>query len=107
MHVLPLAIGVLNVQPDDIVGHVIFVKACIDSLDVCLVAVVPAALVVPDGEVLGQGCAACQPSILGRHLHMPTLTCSHADYPRTVLVKSCLSAPVVLGLLSFTYLAHS
>lgn len=71
MHALPLAISVLNVQPDDIIGHVVFVEAGIDSLDIGLVPVVPAALVVPDGEVLGQGCGAGQPSILGRHLQVP------------------------------------
>lgn len=69
LHQSPFAICVLDVEPYDIVGHVIFIKAGIDSLDIGLVPVVPTALVVPDGEVLRQGCGACQPGILGRHLH--------------------------------------
>lgn len=49
----PLAISVFDVQPDDIVWHVVLIKAGVDSLDIGLVPVVPAALVVADGEVLG------------------------------------------------------
>lgn len=67
-HQSPFAICVLDVEPNDIVGHVVLIEASIDSLDIGLVPVVPAALVVPDGEVLRQGCCACQPGILGRHL---------------------------------------
>ena len=61
---LPLAICMLDVQPDDIIRHVIFIEACIDSLDICLIPVVPTALVIGNGEVLGQGGCPCQPSIL-------------------------------------------
>jgi len=66
----PFAICVLNVQPDDIIWHVILVKAGINSLNVSLVSIVPSALVVSYGEVLRQGCCPCQPGILCRHLHV-------------------------------------
>ena len=65
----PFAISVLDVEPYDIVRHVILIKASIDSLDISLVTVVPAALMVPNGEVLRQGCSPCQSGILGRDLH--------------------------------------
>jgi hypothetical protein len=45
----PFAIGVLNVKPDDIVGDVMLIKASIYSQRVCLVTVVPAALVISAG----------------------------------------------------------
>ena len=48
----PFAIGVLDVEPDDVIRHVILIKAGIDSLDISLVTIVPAALVVTNGEVL-------------------------------------------------------
>lgn len=41
-----LAVRVLDVQPDKVVGNVVLVKASIDRLHVFLVVVVPPALVV-------------------------------------------------------------
>mmetsp|Transcript_12550 Transcript_12550/g.37706 ORF Transcript_12550/g.37706 Transcript_12550/m.37706 type:complete len:368 (-) Transcript_12550:667-1770(-) len=64
---VPLAIRVFNVQPDDVVGDVVLVKAGIHRQSVCLVVVVPPALVVPEGEQLRHGCAAGDGSVLGRH----------------------------------------
>lgn len=66
----PFAICVLNVQPDDIIWHIICVKAGINSLNVSLVSVVPSALVVSYGEILRQGRCPRQPGILCRHLHV-------------------------------------
>ncbi len=60
----PFPVGVLNVQPDDIIGYVIFVKVGIDLAHVSLIPVVPAALVVPQREVLGQRSRACDGCIL-------------------------------------------
>lgn len=41
------AVRVLDVQPDEVIGDVVLVKASIDCLHVLLVVVVPPALVVP------------------------------------------------------------
>lgn len=41
-----LAVGVLDVQPDEVVGDVVLVEALVHSLYVLLVVVVPAALVI-------------------------------------------------------------
>lgn len=43
---IALAICVLNVKPDEVIGDVVLVKACIHCLHVFLVIVVPTALVV-------------------------------------------------------------
>ena len=62
--VSPLAISVLDIQPDDIIRHVMLVKACIDGSHICLIPVVPPALVVPGSKVLRQGRCPGQPGIL-------------------------------------------
>lgn len=41
-----LPVRVLDVEPDEVIGDVVLVKACIHLLHVLLVVVVPAALVV-------------------------------------------------------------
>lgn len=41
-----LAVRVLDVQPDEVIGNVVLVKAGVDRLHVLLVVVVPPALVV-------------------------------------------------------------
>ena len=68
----PLAISVLNVQPDDIIGDVVLIKGSIDCLHIGLVPVVPTALVVGNTEVLRQRCGACQARVLLHHLQMGT-----------------------------------
>lgn len=50
-----LAVGVFNVKPDEVVGDVVLVKACIDCLHVLLVVVVPSALVVAQCEYGWEG----------------------------------------------------
>lgn len=54
-----LAIGVLDVEPDKVIGDVVLVKACIHCLHVFLVIVVPAALVVGQGSKGREGLGAC------------------------------------------------
>ncbi len=49
----PLAIGVLDVEPDDVVRNVVLVEASIHCQRVRLVVVVPPALVVPAGGGVG------------------------------------------------------
>ena len=68
----PLAISVLNVQPNDIIGNVVLIKGSINCLHVCLVPVVPTALVVGNAKVLRQRCGACQACILLHDLQMGT-----------------------------------
>lgn len=41
-----LAIRVLDIQPDEVIGNVVLIEACVHCLHVLLVVVVPAALVV-------------------------------------------------------------
>jgi hypothetical protein len=55
---------VLNVQPDDIVGDVKRIKIGVHLAHICLIPVVPAALVVPQREILGQRSRACDLSVL-------------------------------------------
>lgn len=45
-----LPIGVLDIEPDEVVGDVVLVKASIDRLHVLLVIVIPAALMVSQGS---------------------------------------------------------
>ncbi len=54
LHGAPLPVGVLNVQPDDIIGDVICIKAGVHLAHIRLIPVVPAALVVPQCKILGQ-----------------------------------------------------
>ncbi len=61
---VPLPVSVLNVQPNDIIGDVKLVEIGVHLAHVRLIPVVPAALVVPQGEVLGQSSCACNLSIL-------------------------------------------
>lgn len=57
---VPLAISMLNVQPDDITGQVVIIEALIDFQHVGLIPVVPAALVVAEGEERGQCLGPCR-----------------------------------------------
>lgn len=57
---VPLAVGVLDVQPDDIAGQVVVIEALTDFQHVGLVPVVPAALVVAEGEERGQCLGPCR-----------------------------------------------
>lgn len=57
---VPLAISMLNVQPDDIAGQVVIIKALIDFLHIGFIPVVPAALVVAEGEERGQCLGPCR-----------------------------------------------
>ena len=53
----PLPVGVLNVQPDDVVRDLMVVEARVHGVHVGLVPVVPAALVIPvRGEGRGETC---------------------------------------------------
>mmetsp|Transcript_9856 Transcript_9856/g.18575 ORF Transcript_9856/g.18575 Transcript_9856/m.18575 type:complete len:260 (-) Transcript_9856:556-1335(-) len=63
-----LAVGVLDVQPDDVVGHDVLVKAVVHLVHIRLVTVVPAALVVPDGEERRQVGVARQRRVLLHHV---------------------------------------
>lgn len=66
----PLAVCVFYVQPDDIVWDVVDVEPRIDFCNIRLISIVPAALVVSQGEQLRQGGGACEPGILLRHLQI-------------------------------------
>lgn len=57
---VPLAISMLNVQPDDITGQVVIIEALIDFQHIGLIPVVPAALVVAEGEERGQCLGPCR-----------------------------------------------
>lgn len=57
---IPLAISMFNVQPDDIAGQVVFIKALIHFQHISLVPVVPTALVVAEGEEWGQRLGSCR-----------------------------------------------
>lgn len=59
-----LLVCVFNIEPDDIVGNIKVVHLCIDILDVVVRDVVPAALVVAQGELLREGGEACEVSVL-------------------------------------------
>ncbi len=63
---LPLAVSVLNIEPNDIHGDVVFIELLVDSLHVGLVIVVPAALVVGDREERWQLNLACDQSNANR-----------------------------------------
>ena len=43
----PLAVSVLDVQPDDIIRDVVLIESSVHGQSVCLVAVIPPTLVVP------------------------------------------------------------
>lgn len=55
---VPFALGVLYVQPHDIIRNVMFIKSCIHCFYVLLILIVPAALMVPQGEERGHGLGA-------------------------------------------------
>lgn len=57
---VPLAISMLDVQPNDIAGQVVVIEALIDFQHIGLVPVVPAALVVAEGEERGQCLGPCR-----------------------------------------------
>lgn len=48
----PLPVCVFDVEPDDVIGDLVLVKARVNRMHVGLVLVVPAALVVANGEQL-------------------------------------------------------
>lgn len=50
---VPLAISMFNVQPYDITGHVVIIKTLIHFQNISLIPVVPATLVVAEGEEWG------------------------------------------------------
>ena len=77
----PLAICVLDVQPDDIVGNVVGIKACCHGSHILLIAVVPAALVVAQRKHLGQRCSACEGCVLLRHLQSEACSAIAAGMP--------------------------
>lgn len=49
-----LPVSMFDVQPHDVVGDPVDVETRIHGLHVCLVPVIPAALVVPQGKQWGQ-----------------------------------------------------
>ena len=55
---VPLALGVLYVQPHDIIRNVMLIKSCIHCLYILLIFIVPAALMVPQGKERGHGLCA-------------------------------------------------
>lgn len=57
---IPLAISMLNVQPDDVARQVVIIEALIDFQNVSLIPIVPAALVVAEGEERGQNLGPCR-----------------------------------------------
>lgn len=57
---VPLAISMLDVQPDEITGQVVIIKALINFQDIGLISIVPAALVVAEGEERGQCLGPCR-----------------------------------------------
>jgi len=63
-----LALGVFDVQPEHIEGEVQCLEGRVHCLYVSLVSVVPATLVVAQGEGRGQGLGPGQCSVLGYHL---------------------------------------
>ncbi len=54
-----LAIRVLDVEPDKVIGDVVLIKARVHCLHVFLVIVVPAALVVGQSSQWREGLGAC------------------------------------------------
>lgn len=66
---IPLAIGMLNVQPDDIARQVVVIKALIHFQNVSLIPIVPAALVVAEGEERGQCLGPCRFGVGGGRGH--------------------------------------
>lgn len=57
---IPFAIGMLNVQPDDIARQVVIIEALIHFQNISLIPIVPAALVVAEGEERGQCLGPCR-----------------------------------------------
>src|SRR5271154_6718418 len=43
-------VGILNVQPDRIVGNLMFIESCVHSQDVLLTPVIPSTLMMADGK---------------------------------------------------------
>ena len=62
MRLSPLSVCVLDVEPDDVVGNLVLIKARVHRVHVGLILVVPSALVVANGEQLqgGIGTRVCQ-----------------------------------------------
>ena len=57
---IPLPVGMLNVQPDDVARQVVIIKALIHFQNISLIPIVPAALVVAEGEERGQCLGPCR-----------------------------------------------
>lgn len=55
---VPFALGMLYVQPHDIIRNVMLIKSCIHCFYVLLILIVPAALMVPQREERGHGLCA-------------------------------------------------
>lgn len=95
-----LAVRVLDVQPDEVIGDVVLVKAGIHRLHVLLVIVVPPALVVTqcvDGrEGLGSW---MDEAAMGKGINFPSLA---VDWPQhlerhLLTCESCILSKDVLG----------
>lgn len=52
---ISLSISVFNIEPDEVIGDVVLVKASIHRLDILLVVVVPATLVVAQSRQRWEG----------------------------------------------------
>lgn len=57
---VPLAISMFNVQPNDITRHVVIIKTLIHFQNISLIPVVPATLVIAEGEEWGQCLGPCR-----------------------------------------------
>lgn len=55
---VPFALSVLYVQPHDIIRNVMFIESCIHCFYILFIFVVPAALMVSQGEERGHGLCA-------------------------------------------------
>ena len=61
---VPLAIRVLDVEPDNVIGYVIEVHGGVYCLDICLVPIIPSTLMVAQCKVLWHLRRACCQAIL-------------------------------------------
>lgn len=60
------AIGMLNVQPDEVTRQVVIIGLLIHFQNISLIPIVPAALVVAEGEERGQCLGPCRFGLGGR-----------------------------------------
>mmetsp|Transcript_1308 Transcript_1308/g.2251 ORF Transcript_1308/g.2251 Transcript_1308/m.2251 type:complete len:223 (+) Transcript_1308:1253-1921(+) len=61
---VPLSIRVFDIQPEDVIGVVVLLELFMHSIDVLLVLVVPATLVVAEGEERGESLGASEGGVL-------------------------------------------